>query len=90
MLNTSSVEAPNPRQAKSKLHYLQALFVFLVFFVGVTENSLFFNPVSGIAFLALAYLVRYIAKPILPPKAWLTLKAIAYLAFTLSLGITST
>lgn len=88
MLNTSSVEVPNPRQTKSKLHYLQALFVFLVFFVGVTENSLFFSPVSGIALLALAYLIRYIAKPILPPKAWISLKAIAYLLLVVSLGIT--
>ncbi|MFT5788044.1 MAG: hypothetical protein ACI8SJ_000139 [Shewanella sp.] len=88
MLQTDEIEIPNPRQTKSKLHYLQAAFIFIVLSVGVTETNFFFNPLSGFTFLALAYLIRYINKPIFPPKAWLTLKAITYLALILSLSIT--
>ncbi|PKG58007.1 hypothetical protein CXF82_06775 [Shewanella sp. GutDb-MelDb] len=89
-VTTPAIDVPNPLQAKSKFHYLQALFVFLVFSVGITETSFFFNPLSGFAFLALAYLIRYINKPIFPPKAWLTLKVITYLALILSLSISPT
>ncbi|NRB24068.1 hypothetical protein [Shewanella sp.] len=85
---TPAIDVPSPRQSRSKFHYLQALFVFLVFSVGIGEIQVFFNPLSGFAFLAIAYLIRYINKPILPPKAWLTVKAITYLALILSLGIT--
>ncbi|QDO82384.1 hypothetical protein FM037_02925 [Shewanella psychropiezotolerans] len=83
-----TIDVPNPRQSRSKIHYLQALFVFLVFSVGIGETQVFFNPLSGFAFLAIAYLIRYINKPIFSPKAWLTVKAITYLALILSLGIT--
>ncbi len=85
-----AIDLSSPRQSKSKFHYLQALFVFLVFSVGVGDTQLFFTPLTGLAFLALAYLVRYINKPIFPPKAWLAVKAITYLALILSLGITPT
>lgn len=75
-------------RSKSKFHYLQALFIFLVFTVVVRENSILFTPLTGVTFLALAYLIRYINKPIFPPKAWLTFKVIVYILLVLSLGIT--
>ncbi|SQH75085.1 protein of unknown function [Shewanella benthica] len=68
---TPVIDVPSPRQSRSKFHYLQTLFVFLVFSVGIGETQVFFTPLPGFAFLAIAYLFRYINKPIFPPKAWL-------------------
>ncbi|GIU45771.1 hypothetical protein TUM4630_14620 [Shewanella algidipiscicola] len=90
MLKTDTIEVPNPRHSKSKFHYVQATFIFLVLSVGISETSFFFNPISGFTFLALAYLIRYLNKPIFSPKAWLAVKAMTYLVLVLSLGISPT
>lgn len=86
-VTTPAIDTSNPHQSRSKFHYLQAAFIFLVLSLGIRETSFFFSPSNGFAFLALAYLIRYINKPKLPPKAWLILKLITYLALILPLGI---
>ncbi|MCL1066890.1 hypothetical protein L2735_08735 [Shewanella olleyana] len=76
------------RQHKSRFHYLQFLYVFLVFTIGITELSFFFSPVSGLIAVTVAYLFRYINKPILPRTAWNILKITMFCFMVTSLGFT--
>ncbi|MCL1044945.1 hypothetical protein L2737_06330 [Shewanella electrodiphila] len=89
MLNLEDI-SPDPvkiRQLKSRFHYLQLLYVFLVFSIGISEFSIYFSPISGLTAIALAYLFRYINKPIFPLKAWSVIKLTIFCLMAISLGI---
>ena len=62
MLNLEDI-SPDPIkicQHKSRFHYLQFLYLFLVFSVGITEMGFFFSPLPGCVAVTIAYLFRYI------------------------------
>ena len=91
MLNLEDI-SPEPtkiRQHKSRFHYLQFLYIFLVFSVGITEVGFFFSPLPGFIAVTFAYLFRYINKPIFPRTAWNVLKITIFCLMAASLGFTN-
>ncbi|QDE31435.1 hypothetical protein [Shewanella polaris] len=91
MLNLEDISSDpiKIRQHKRRFHYLQFLYLFLVFSVGITEMVFFFSPLPGCVAVTIAYLFRYINKPIFPAKAWKILKVTIFCLMAASLGFTN-